>query len=677
MTPIRIYRAGQDEPLRVVGQGGPQPLTHHADPQPRGDTRFARAGVVVALLVAAAVLGVLYGRGVYGDVTGLVGFAGNLHRLPDWVRLVATAAAAVAFVSLTCYLAFGRRVAVKAVGLAVLVAALATPGFALGYVDRNLSSMGSGGSAEQRAAVKSTQGVLQHPLPDQPMNILLLGIDHSGPGDPGRSDSQILLRLDPQAKTISMLSLPRDLRWDVPGVGYTKMNAAYTYGGPRLAIKTFEAITGLPINHFIRVDFAGFWHIVDIVGGVYLPVDHRYYNTEGNGYQPINLQPGYQLLRAKQSLTFVRYRHDQKGDFTRMVRQQMFLREVQRQARRWSGDWTRVLAMTRAMLKQTTTDLDSLDKLLPVVNLALTLNTSHIYQTHLEGSTPTINGVSYVVDTPSQIAAAVQQFEHPTQPKTAGAAAPPKSSYQLSVTNANGAAGLAAQTAAALKARGYRVTTVQTAAQTQATTVVAAPQDLAGAAQALAGLLAPAQVRLSASSPANAGRIAIVLGTGYAGAPQAVATTPASPSPAPAIAANQRYDWSAWRALAKMTPLVLEAPTAWAPGLGYDTAGVPFRAYSIQTTAGRHAAAAIAVGTYGSGYWGVQAMRWTNPPAIVNPSAVQTIGGRTYLLFYQDANLHMVAWRENGALYWVINTLENELPNGLLLKLAESCRPVA
>jgi polyisoprenyl-teichoic acid--peptidoglycan teichoic acid transferase len=600
MTHYTVYKSGEDEPVRLVARSSPQRPAPAAKASPRGPSSLARLALFTTLVVAAVVLGLLYGREVWGDVTGVVGLAGHLRRVPGWTLYAAAVAAVLVLALVTCYVAFGRRVVLKAIALGALMVALATPGFALGYVNRNLSSMGSGGTAEQKTTVAAAGTVLQHPLPDKPVNILLLGIDHAGPGDPGRSDSQILVRLDPQAKTISMLSLPRDLYTDIPGVGFNKLNAAYSYGGVKLAVKTFSQITGLPINHFVRIDFSGFWQVIDVLGGVYLPIDHRYYNPEGMGFQPIDLQPGYQLVKAKQALNFVRFRHDQKGDFTRMVRQQMFLRELQRQAMRWSGDWQRVLSMTRAIMKQSTTDLDSLSKVLPVVNLALTLNTSHIYQTHVEGSTPTIGGVSYVVAAPGQIAAAVQEFENPPAP------------------------------------------------QTRSRTPVASPSGVP-----------------SATSPAT------------------VSATPAvSPSPSATGAPRQRYDWSAWRALAQSTSLTLEAPTIWDPSLGYDTAGVPFRAYSVETPDKRHVEAAIAVGTVtGPGwgateYWGVQALKWKDPPAIANPNATRTIGGRTYLLFYQDKSLHMVAWQENGATYWVVNTLDNLLTNDLMMALAESCQPV-
>ena len=253
-----------------------------------------------------------------------------------------------------------------------------------------------------------------------------------------------------------MLSLPRDLLVDIPGHGQDKMNAAYAYGGPRLVVKTFKQLTGLQINHFIQVDFGGFWHVVNILGGVYLPVDHRYFVPASADYKSIDLQPGYQLVRGKQALNFVRFRHDQYGDFTRMQRQQLFLRELQRQSGRWSGDWSRVLRLIRAITHQTRSDLDSLRKLEPLVELAFQVDASKVYSVHVEGSTPTINGVSYVTASAGEIAKAVEQFTDPAQaPIAKSAAAVPKRLYRVTVHGADAAA--VEKTAAALRARGYTV----------------------------------------------------------------------------------------------------------------------------------------------------------------------------------------------------------------------------
>ncbi len=112
----------------------------------------------------------------------------------------------------------------------------------------------------------------------------------------------------------------------------------------------------------------------------------------------------------------MRFRHDQNGDFTRIERQQIFLREMKRELA-GSASLTslpRFLSVMDILSHNVTSDISSLGKLYQVVSLALQLDTTHIYQTHITGSTPTINGVSYVVATPQEVREAVHQFLHPT-----------------------------------------------------------------------------------------------------------------------------------------------------------------------------------------------------------------------------------------------------------------------
>jgi LCP family protein required for cell wall assembly len=102
---------------------------------------------------------------------------------------------------------------------------------------------------------------------------LLIGTDHSDNGQQGRStdehsDSLILLRTDPGAHRLIYLSLPRDLRAEIPGYGSSKINAAMQIGGPKLAVRTVASFTGLPINHVVLVDFSNFVKLIDAVGGI-------------------------------------------------------------------------------------------------------------------------------------------------------------------------------------------------------------------------------------------------------------------------------------------------------------------------------------------------------------------------------------------------------------------------
>src|SRR5205823_5025193 len=82
------------------------------------------------------------------------------------------------------------------------------------------------------------------------------------------------LRFDTDRNAIALLSLPRDLKVDIPGYGTDKINAAYSLGGPKLTLQTVKAVTGLDINHLVNVDFTGFARAVNAIGCVYIDVDH-------------------------------------------------------------------------------------------------------------------------------------------------------------------------------------------------------------------------------------------------------------------------------------------------------------------------------------------------------------------------------------------------------------------
>jgi LCP family protein required for cell wall assembly len=624
--------------------------------------------VVVAVV---SVLGWLYGREVVANSAAAVDLARLSGKVPQWVLFGAPAAALVVIALVTAYLAFGRHIAVKLIGVAVVVVTLAAPGLALGWANGTVSTVGER-SAQVQADVAKTEKNLRPALPGEAVSILLIGRDRDGEGDPGRSDTQILVRLDPDTKSISMLSVPRDLRVDIPGHGLDKMNAAYSYGGSALVVETFSELTKLPINHFIEVDFAGFWHAVNILGGVYIPVDRRYYNPESSDYKSIDIMPGYQLMRGHDALDFVRFRHDETGDFGRMQRQQLFLREAQRQSSRWSEDWKKVALLIKSITAETTSDIDSLARLTPLVELVFQVDTSKVSTVHMEGATPTIDGVSYVTPTSSEIADAVAEFTHPTEaPVQSGARGLTKKMYVVSVINASGVEGLTAPAVDQLAGLGYKARSGPDTPEFPGTvTVVYAPKGLAVPAKAVAAMFASSEVRLVDRAPGGSGEIRVFVTSSFDGSLTVPVTTQ---EPEQALVTNQDYDAASWRAFAQKTPLRLEMPSAWSPGFTYDA----FRAYSITSTEGKRSAAAVAsVRTPSAGYWSIQAMRWLDPPAIQNPSGRQLVGDTEYLLFYEGQHLHMVAWQRNKTLYWVLNTLGNELSNDLMLGLATSFKPV-
>ena len=168
--------------------------------------------------------------------------------------------------------------------------------------------------------------------------IMVLGSDHrvtDKAEDKPHSDTILLIHLDPDNEATTVMSIPRDLRVDIPGRGTDRINEAYTDGGPHLTLRTVKALfatTGHPlkINHVININFRGFRRAVDYVGCVYADIDHRYYNPLGTGYATINIQPGYQRLCGQDALDYVRFRHTD-SDLVRAARQQDFLRQAKAQ----------------------------------------------------------------------------------------------------------------------------------------------------------------------------------------------------------------------------------------------------------------------------------------------------------------------------------------------------------
>ena len=147
----------------------------------------------------------------------------------------------------------------------------------------------------------------------------------------------MLVHVDKEQDFASILSVPRDLWVEIPGHGINKLNSAYTSGGWELTKATVEQLTGINIDQAVEIDFQAFSDLTDALGGVYLDIDHRYYNDDPDrGFEFIKLSPGYQLLNGTDALDYVRFRHDNEADFGRMLRQQRFVNALREQAVGWN-----------------------------------------------------------------------------------------------------------------------------------------------------------------------------------------------------------------------------------------------------------------------------------------------------------------------------------------------------
>jgi polyisoprenyl-teichoic acid--peptidoglycan teichoic acid transferase len=218
---------------------------------------------------------------------------------------------------------------------------------------------------------------LQDVAPGKPQTILVIGDDRRKidvrQGNPTRSDTMILVRLDPKKGATAMMSLPRDLLVDIPGHGRDKLNAAFALGEDALTLKTIRSLLGIPIHHYVRVTFWGFKQAVDRLGCVYVDIDRKYFNDNqppnggGGAYAAINVPAGYQRLCGQRALDYVRYRH-LDSDLVRAARQQSFLGEAKGQIG-VSGVFSDRKTLLRIFARSVRTDIRSSRSILSLLKL--------------------------------------------------------------------------------------------------------------------------------------------------------------------------------------------------------------------------------------------------------------------------------------------------------------------
>jgi len=157
----------------------------------------------------------------------------------------------------------------------------------------------------------------------KPVSVLLLGVDQR-PGERGRSDSIMVMTLNPTRNESRLISIPRDTKVDIVGKGTNdKINHAYSFGGPEMAIKTVEKFLNIPINYYAEINMEGFTSLVDAVGGVTVNNDIDF--TVSGTHFPV----GKVNLDGESALKFTRMRYeDPRGDFGRQMRQREVIAQV-------------------------------------------------------------------------------------------------------------------------------------------------------------------------------------------------------------------------------------------------------------------------------------------------------------------------------------------------------------
>lgn len=167
---------------------------------------------------------------------------------------------------------------------------------------------------------------------DERINILLLGGDSRGVKSnvKPRSDTMIVVSIDPVSKSTHLFSLLRDTYVDIPRHGSNRLNAAITLGGPLLAMETVQNLIELPIHYYVYTDFEGFISLIDALGGIDFEIEKnmRHIDKRDDPRYSINLEKGVQHLDGLTALQYVRFRSDAMSDFSRSERQRNFLSAI-------------------------------------------------------------------------------------------------------------------------------------------------------------------------------------------------------------------------------------------------------------------------------------------------------------------------------------------------------------
>ena len=255
------------------------------------------------------------------------------------------------------------------------------------------------------------------------MNILLLGVDdaiaENNDDNIRRSDTMIVAGIDPEAGTLSLLSIPRDTRVTIPGrKSQEKICHAYAYGGAELARRTVEQNLQIPITHYVMVDWQAFIKVIDILGGVDLYVESKMNYEDPYANLAIHLNQGYQHLNGQKAGEYVRYRSDELGDIARVQRQQRFLKALTKEVFQLDT-LLKLPALSSTINQYVHTDM-TLYTMMRLANSLKTFKADTMSAEMLPGRFSTIAGLSYWVPDSEKSKQLVDRMFFNPAPKTAG-----------------------------------------------------------------------------------------------------------------------------------------------------------------------------------------------------------------------------------------------------------------
>lgn len=499
--------------------------------------------------------------------------------------------------------------------LIVAVSAGTTAAAALLYID----SIAEAIAPENNRLQKRLNRFLADAENGGAQNFLLVGSDKRAGAefaeDKGRSDTAMIVRLDPDMDLISMMSIPRDLKVEIPGVGSGRFNEAYFYGGTKLTLRVVKELTGLPIHHVVNVDFLGFAQGVYAIGCVYTDVDRRYYHSnEGvppsEQYAEINVQPGYQLMCGKKALDYVRYRHTDT-DIVRSARQQDFLSAIRHRIDVKDIVFDQGEELIDVFTEYTTSDISDGPTLLEVLKLAAASRNSTINEVEF----PAELSPTYVYASDEAIEGAVEEFLGKAGTGATAASTSPKK---------------AKKDGGKKKARAGKGGKKKQKRQ---------------------------KPKVEIAEPGSDGL---------------VPAREAGEAEAKIAARRARGHFPIYY------PARLPEGTRFVETNPYEKVVDPY-VYNLKDEDGdRHHAyrmVLVAEMSDGTHYFGLQGIRgWPDPPILEDPSLTKEINGREYDIFLDGDRVKMVAWNRGENVYWIANDLLRTLTNDQIIGMARSAK---
>ncbi len=253
------------------------------------------------------------------------------------------------------------------------------------------------------AAGNGFRGARQEP--GEPLSLLLIGSDARGE-ESARSDTLIFMHVNFAEPRVYMVSIPRDTRVLIPGLGEDKINAAYAYGEADLAVRTTEEFIGADIDNFVEIDFEGFKQMVDALGGIEIDVKNGI-DDQSPGYS-MRIPAGRQKMDGETALNYVRYRHGD-SDFGRAERQQEFLRALAANALQ-ARTVLKLPRIIEILDENVSTDLSERE-MLTLGNWLRKLPSDRLETVTLAGESRMIGGVSFVESDPLFLAELMERIE--------------------------------------------------------------------------------------------------------------------------------------------------------------------------------------------------------------------------------------------------------------------------